>query len=77
MGPGIRRLVLKKRLLINWTTVITKLQMADFLESNFLQEQVECIKEMGDHITNLKRVGAGHGEYHFDKESLDDWFDLS
>lgn len=48
--------------------------MADFLESNFLQEQIETIKEMGDHITNLKRVGAGHGEYHFDKETLDDWW---
>ena len=46
--------------------------MADFLESNFLQEQVECIKEMGDHITNLKRVGPGHGEYHFDEETLGD-----
>ena len=41
--------------------------MADFLEGNYLAEQVEAIKELGDHITNLKRVGAGHGEYHFDR----------
>nr|CAC84556.1 Ferritin type 1 [Suberites domuncula] len=43
-------------------------QMSDFIENNFLTEQVEAIKELGDHITNLKRVGPGHGEYHFDKE---------
>lgn len=45
-------------------------QMADFLESEFLEEQVKSIKEIGDHITNLKRVGTGLGEYMYDKESL-------
>lgn len=46
-------------------------QMTDFIEGNFLKEQVEAIKELGDHITNLKRVGpAGHGVYHFDRETL-------
>lgn len=45
-------------------------QMTDFLEGHFLQEQVESIKELGDHITNLKRVGPGLGEYMYDKESL-------
>lgn len=45
-------------------------QMTDFLEGQFLQEQVESIKELGDHITNLKRVGSGLGEYMYDKESL-------
>ncbi|XP_059147232.1 soma ferritin-like [Physella acuta] len=45
-------------------------QMADFLESEYLGEQVESIKELSDHITNLKRVGSGLGEYMFDKESL-------
>jgi ferritin heavy chain len=44
--------------------------MADFLEGNYLVEQVEAIKELGDHITNLKRVGSGHGEYHFDRSTL-------
>ncbi|KAL8580223.1 hypothetical protein ACOMHN_040004 [Nucella lapillus] len=42
-------------------------QMMDFLEGNYLQEQVESIKEIGDYITNLKRVGTGLGEYLFDK----------
>ena len=47
-------------------------QMADYIEAHFLTEQVKLIKEMGDHITNLKRVGPGHGEYHFDRETLDE-----
>ena len=48
------------------------LQMADFIEGNFLGEQVDAIKELGDYITTLKRVGPGpsHGEYHFDRETL-------
>jgi len=45
-------------------------QMADFLESEFLEEQVKAIKEIGDHITRLKRVGPGLGEYIYDRESL-------
>jgi len=45
-------------------------QMCDWIESNFLTEQVEAIKELGDHVTNLKRVGTGLGEYIFDKETM-------
>merc|ERR1711893_568510 len=45
-------------------------QMTDFLEGNYLQEQVKSIKEIGDYVTNLKRVGPGLGEYMFDKETL-------
>lgn len=40
----------------------------DFLETEFLQEQVDSMKEIGDHITNLKRVGEGLGVYMFDKQ---------
>jgi len=47
-------------------------QFCDFLESHFLTEQVEAIKSLGDHVTNLKRVGTGLGEYTYDKESLGD-----
>jgi ferritin heavy chain len=43
-------------------------QMQDFLESEYLEEQVEGIKEIADHITNLKRVGPGHGEWHYDQK---------
>ena len=47
--------------------------LCDFLESEFLDEQVEDIKKLGDYITNLKRVGVpqnGLGEYLFDKHTL-------
>jgi len=47
-------------------------QMADWLEEEFLNEQVKSIKEISEYITNLKRVGPGLGEYMFDKESLDE-----
>jgi len=41
----------------------------DFLESEFLNEQVEAIKKLGDLITKLKRAGPeGLGEYLFDKD---------
>lgn len=45
-------------------------QMCDFLEGEFLKEQVESIKQIADFVTNLKRVGTGVGEYLFDKETL-------
>jgi len=41
----------------------------DFLESHFLDEQVEDIKKIADMITRLKRAGTtGLGEHIFDKE---------
>ncbi|XP_076620015.1 soma ferritin-like [Colletes latitarsis] len=45
--------------------------LLDFLETEYLQEQVDTIKEIADHITNLERVGTGLGEYIFDKELKD------
>ncbi|XP_078093220.1 ferritin, heavy subunit-like [Mustelus asterias] len=45
----------------------------DFLETHYLDEQVRMIKKLGDHITNLKRLGApenGMGEYLFDRLTL-------
>ena len=44
----------------------------DFLEENFLEEQVESIKQFSDYVTNLKRVGPGLGEYQFDKLTLNE-----
>ncbi|XP_073513846.1 ferritin light chain, oocyte isoform-like [Phyllobates terribilis] len=49
--------------------------MCDFLEDEYLEKEVELMKKLGDHITNLKRVKAaevGMGEYLFDKLTLDD-----
>ncbi|TPP57934.1 Ferritin heavy chain [Fasciola gigantica] len=45
-------------------------QFCDFLEGEFLEEQVKSIKEISDYVTNLRRVGPGAGEYLFDKETL-------
>lgn len=50
-------------------------QMCDFIESEFLEEQVNAIKEISDHITQLKRVGTGLGEYEYDKQ-LQSWINL-
>ncbi|CAG5116600.1 unnamed protein product [Candidula unifasciata] len=45
-------------------------QFEDFLEDEFLTEQVEAIKELSDYIRQLNRVGPGLGEYIFDQETL-------
>jgi len=46
-------------------------QMCDFLENDFLKDQVDSIEEIGKIITQLKRVGKGLGEFIFDKEFED------
>ncbi|KAL5104605.1 Ferritin heavy chain [Taenia crassiceps] len=43
---------------------------SDFLECEYLGEQVNAIKELADYVTNLRRCGPGLGEYIFDKETL-------
>ncbi|KAF5282201.1 hypothetical protein FQR65_LT02898 [Abscondita terminalis] len=45
--------------------------LCDFLETNYLQEQVDSIKEIADHVTNLRRVGEGLGVYVFDQKLAD------
>merc|ERR1712059_16676 len=42
--------------------------LCDFLEAEYLGEQVEGIKEMGDMITKIKRAGDGLGLHIMDKE---------
>jgi len=42
--------------------------MTDFIEGNFLEEQVESIKQLGAFVTQLQRIGTGLGEFIFDKE---------
>eukprot|EP00069_Balaena_mysticetus_P002416 bmy_04145T0 len=32
--------------------------LCDFIETHYLNEQVKSIKELGDHITNLPKMGA-------------------
>lgn len=45
--------------------------LLDFLETEYLQEQVDSIKEIADHVTNLNRVGEGLGVFIFDRELQD------
>merc|ERR1711915_759492 len=42
--------------------------LCDFLEAEYLAEQVEAIKEIGDMITKIKRAGDGLGLHIMDKE---------
>jgi len=44
--------------------------LADFLESEFLDEQVEAINKLSKLITNAKRCGDGLGVYTFDHETM-------
>lgn len=43
-------------------------QLSDFIEENFLEDQVKAMKELSDMITNLERTGPGLGEFVFDRE---------
>ncbi|PKA50589.1 Ferritin-3, chloroplastic [Apostasia shenzhenica] len=45
-------------------------QMSQFIESEFLEEQVESIKKISEHVAQLRRVGKGHGVWHFDQTLL-------
>mmetsp|Transcript_14750 Transcript_14750/g.37905 ORF Transcript_14750/g.37905 Transcript_14750/m.37905 type:complete len:113 (-) Transcript_14750:280-618(-) len=42
-------------------------QMCDFVESELLADQVDAVKEVAVYVSQLRRVGKGHGVYHFDK----------
>ncbi|XP_039273800.1 ferritin heavy chain B-like [Styela clava] len=42
-------------------------EFQDFIEANFLHEQVDAIHKLKGYITNLKRVGEGLGEFLFNK----------
>lgn len=48
------------------------INLCDFLENEYLQEQVDSMKEISDHVTNLKRVGEGLGVYIFDRQLNDE-----
>ena len=54
--------------------------LCDFLESHFLDKEVQLIKKMGNHLTNIRRVAgpptqtsapqAALGEYLFERLTL-------
>ncbi|CAN4095754.1 unnamed protein product [Withania somnifera] len=45
-------------------------QLAYFIEREYLQEQVEAIKKISEYVAQLRRVGKGHGVWHFDQMLL-------
>ncbi|CAI9772199.1 unnamed protein product [Fraxinus pennsylvanica] len=45
-------------------------QLTDFVESEFLAEQVESIKKISEYVAQLRRVGKGHGVWHFNQMLL-------
>lgn len=47
-------------------------QLADFIEGNFLHEQVKDIKRVSEYVSQLRRVGKGLGVFEFDKYLSDD-----
>ena len=44
-------------------------QFCDFIEGEFLSEQIEAINQLGVYISQIKRIGSnnGHGLWDFDK----------
>ncbi|XP_060212984.1 ferritin-2, chloroplastic-like [Lycium barbarum] len=59
--------------LLNLHAVATRnndVQLADFVENEYLHEQVESIKTISEYVAQLRRVGKGHGVWHFDQMLL-------
>ncbi|CAL5192368.1 unnamed protein product [Lathyrus oleraceus] len=46
------------------------LEMTHFIEGEYLAEQVEAIKKISEYVAQLRRVGKGHGVWHFDQRLL-------
>lgn len=45
-------------------------QMTDYIEGTFLEDQVESIKKVSEFVSQLRRVGIGHGTYEWDQDLL-------
>ena len=44
-------------------------QFTDFIESEYLEEQIEAINELSKYVAQLRRIGKdGHGIWNFDRE---------
>ncbi|XP_015897410.3 ferritin-3, chloroplastic [Ziziphus jujuba] len=48
-------------------------QLAEFIEREFLTEQVEAIKKIAEYVSQLRLVGKGHGVWHFDQKLLHEY----
>ncbi|KAG0467523.1 hypothetical protein HPP92_018486 [Vanilla planifolia] len=68
---SLERLVNEKLLnLHGLATLHNDPQLSEFIESEFLKEQVETIKKIAEYVSQLRRVGKGHGVWHFDQMLL-------
>ncbi|KAK9150049.1 hypothetical protein Syun_008358 [Stephania yunnanensis] len=47
-------------------------QMADFIEGDFLTRQVDIVKKISEYVAQLRRIGKGHGVWHFHQMLLQD-----
>ncbi|CAL4939567.1 unnamed protein product [Urochloa decumbens] len=73
LALALEKLVNEK--LHNLHAVATKCndpQLTDFIESEFLADQVEDIKKVSEYVAQLRRVGKGHGVWHFDQKLLEE-----
>lgn len=71
LALSLEKLVNEK--LLNLHSVAAKcndVQLTDYVESEFLSEQVEAIKKISEYVAQLRRVGKGHGVWHFDQALL-------
>ncbi|KAM5583126.1 ferritin-4, chloroplastic [Rosa sericea] len=46
--------------------------LVDYIESEYLNEQVESIRKISEYVAQLRRIGPGHGVWHFDQMLLND-----
>jgi ferritin heavy chain len=67
LALSLEKLVNEKLLLLHQVAVDNNdPEMSDFVEREYLIEQVEAIKKISGYVSQLRRVGKGHGVYHFD-----------
>ncbi|KMZ75497.1 Ferritin-3, chloroplastic [Zostera marina] len=72
LALSLEKLVNEKLLYLHSIAVRNQdVEMADFIESEFLGEQVDAIKKISEYVAQLRRVGKGHGVWHFDQTLLD------
>ncbi|KAM7276269.1 hypothetical protein ACFE04_018135 [Oxalis oulophora] len=71
LALSLEKLVNEK--LLNLHSVVSRNndpQLTDFIESEYLSEQVEAIKKISEYVTQLRMLGKGHGVWHFDQMLL-------
>jgi ferritin heavy chain len=48
-------------------------QLTDYIESEYLAEQIEAIKKVSEYVAQLRRIGQdGHGVYYWDRVLLEE-----